>query len=164
MIFIPLNKDDDKQCRSFEEMMDAYTLELDEHLGKNTPREVIGRWVKSIIEKQGAADRHLELCWEENEPVGFLFGKVDHPEHRGYIRPGWGYVMEFYVRPEYRRRGYGQTMCGHLEKLFRRDGVRDVYLTADPVTGKPFWLAMGYRDTGEKSPDNKQEIFEKQLV
>ena len=83
MIFIPLNKDDDNQCRSFEEMMDAYTLELDEHLGKNTPREVIGRWVKSIIEKQGAADRHLELCWEENEPVGFLFGKVDHPEHRG---------------------------------------------------------------------------------
>ena len=164
MIFISLNKDDDKQCRSFEEMMDAYTLELDEHLGKNTPREVIGRWVKSIIEKQGAADRHLELCWEENEPVGFLFGKVDRPEHRGYVRPGWGYVMEFYVRPEYRRRGYGRAMCRQLEELFRQDGVTDIYLTADPVTGKPFWLAMGYTGIGERSPDNQQEIFEKHLA
>ena len=54
-------------------------------------------------------------------------------------------------------------MVQRLEDRFLADGVRKLCLTADPVTGKPFWEAMGCVPTGELSPDNGQEIFVKQL-
>ena len=47
----------------------------------------------------------------------------------------------------------------HLELCY--DGADKMYLTADPVTGRPFWEAMGFLATGERSPENKMEIYEK---
>ena len=35
------------------------------------------------------------------------------------------------------------------------------HLTADPVTGAPFWSKLGFAPTGEKSPENKLDFFEK---
>ncbi len=69
--------------------------------------------------------------------------------------------MEFYVLPEYRRRGYGRQMYLHLEELLKRDGAKRLHLTADPVTGAPFWSKLGFAPTGEKSPENKLDFFEK---
>jgi len=158
-----LKKENQADCALFEEMMWPYTKELDQHAEREMPREVIKKWVASIIRMLGDADRHLELVFDGEVPVGFLYGKVDHPDHRGYIKPGWGYVMEFYVKPEFRRMGYGREMNRRLEALFRADGVKNLYLTADPVTGRPFWEAMGYHATGEIMPENKMEIYEKEL-
>ncbi len=158
-----LKKENQADCALFREMMWPYTKELDQHAEREMPREVIEKWVASIIRMQGDADRHLELVFDGEVPVGFLYGKVDHPHHRGYIKPGYGYVMEFYVKPEFRRQAYGREMNRHLEELFRADGVKNLYLTADPVTGRPFWEAMGYHATGEIMPENKMEIYEKEL-
>jgi len=36
-----------------------------------------------------------------------------------------------------------------------------MYLTADPVTGRPFWEAIGFANTGECSPENQLFIYEK---
>ena len=116
-----------------------------------------------MIGIQGDPDRHLELCYEGERLIGFLYGKIDHPDHKGYIRVGDGYIMEFYVLPEDRRKGYGRRMYARLEGLLREDGAKGFYLTADPVTGRPFWLSMGYLPTGERSPDNGVEIYEKEL-
>ena len=71
--------------------------------------------------------------------------------------------MEFYVRPEHRRYGYGTEMFRRLEKLFYEDGAKMMYLTADPVTGRPFWEAVGFVSTNEKSPENKLFIYEKPI-
>ena len=43
------------------------------------------------------------------------------------------------------------------------NSTEGLYFISDPVTGKPFWLACGYKSTGEQSPENNQEIFEKVL-
>lgn len=116
-----------------------------------------------MINVQGDIDRHLELCYVENNLIGFLYGKIDHPEHKGYIKVGYGYIMEFYVLPEYRRKGYGRQMYAHLEELLKNDGAKKLYLTSDPVTGKPFWESLGFVYSGEKSPENSQDIYEKDL-
>ncbi len=97
---------------------------------------------------QGPHDRHLELCYDGDSLVGFWYGKVDHPEHKGFIKPGYGYIMEFYVIPAYRRQGYGTAMFRRLHGLFASHGVKRLYLTADPVTGKPFWEWIGFQNTG----------------
>ena len=96
-------------------------------------------------------------------PIGFLYGKIDHEDHKGFIKPGYGYIMEFYVKPDHRRKGYGKMMFKRLERLFHLDGAEMMYLTADPVTGKPFWEAQGFQNTMEKSPENQLYIYEKAL-
>ena len=72
--------------------------------------------------------------------------------------------MEFYIKPEQRLKGYGKSMCERLETLFEADGAENVYLTADPVTGEPFWTAIGYTNTHERSPENGQYFFEKKII
>ena len=116
-----------------------------------------------MISIQGDADRHLELCYDGDSLIGFLYGKIDHPNHKGFIKIGYGYIMEFYVLPEFRRNGYGKQMYSHLEELLISDGAKGLYLTSDPVTGKPFWEACGYKNTDERFPENNQEIYEKSL-
>lgn len=148
----------------FHSLMQSYAAELDEHQRRNTPPDILTRWTDSIINNQHDHSRCLRLCYDETEIIGFLYGKTDQPEDKGYKRIGHGYIMEFYVLPEHRRKGYGSTMLSYLEHFYSEHGVNDLYLTADPVTGKPFWEAMGYTATSEFSPDNGQEIYEKTLL
>ena len=163
LTFVQLRAENKKDCTAFEQLMRPYTQELDEHANRSTPSHFIEKWIQSIIQIQGDCDRHLELCYDNKTLIGFLYGKVDHPDHKGFIKAGYGYVMEFFVLPAFRRNGYGKEMALHLEKQFRQDGVKRMYLTADPVTGQPFWEAMGFVKTGETSPENHLDIYEKQI-
>ena len=162
LAFVPVT-DDRRQV--FMRLMQDYAGELDAHVGRVTPPEVLEKWTYSIIARAVAErDWHQELCYDGEDPIGFLYGKVDHPGDKGYVKPGYGYVMEFYVLPERRRRGVGRALFGRLETLFEEDGVERLYLTADPVTGRPFWEAMGFVDSGETSPENGLPIYEKEVA
>lgn len=163
LTFIQLCSENKDECAIFEQMMWRYTKELDGHRNRTTSADLIAKWIKSIIHIQGDSDRHLELCYDGSTPVGFLYGKVDRPEHKGFIKVGYGYIMEFFVLQEYRRSGYGREMYLRLEQLFKNDGASKMYLTADPVTGKMFWKSLGFVNTGEISPENNLEIYEKQI-
>ncbi len=163
MKFTQLKQDDTGACAVFSELIPAYMKELDENAGRVHHPEWASKWAKSMIDMQGTLDRHLELCYADGNLVGFLYGKRDHTEHRGYVRPGWGYIMEFYILPEYRRKGYGRLMYARLENLFRMDGITQVYLTSDPIAGKPFWEAMGFINSGEISAENNLSVYEKDI-
>lgn len=158
-----LAADNKEQCLIFETLMYHYIAEMNAHSHRPLPEEFQKKWIDSIISMQGPKDRHLELCFADSDAIGFLYGKVDREDHKGYIKPGYGYIMEFYVEPEYRRKGYGTRMFSRLEDLFRKDGVTQMYLTADPVTGRPFWEAVGFLNTGETSPENQLFIYEKKV-
>lgn len=161
--FVQLNADDAVLCQCFSDLMYCYIAEMNEHSHRPLPEAYWQRWIDSIIASLGPTDRHLELCrWGETW-IGFLYGKVDHEDHKGFIRPGLGYILEFFVKPEFRRRGLGKQMLFRLEALFRQDGAVQMYLTADPVTGKPFWEAVGFENTGVRSPDNQLLIYEKMI-
>ncbi len=147
----------------FHNLMLDYAKELDEHQNRNTNPEILKKWTDSITQKQSDIGRCLRLCCNENEIIGFLYGKIDQPDDKGFKKVGYGYVMEFYVISGYRRMGFGKAMYLYLEDFFRENGVKNMYLTADPVTGKPFWEAMGFIGTGEISPENKQAVYEKSV-
>ena len=160
--YIQLSADHAEDCKVFESLMNEYIDEMNAHSERPLPKEFQQKWINSIIAMQGPKDRHLELCYVEEEvPIGFLYGKIDHEDHKGFIKPGYGYIMEFYVKPDHRRKGYGKRMFQRLERLFHLDGAEMMYLTADPVTGKPFWEAMGFVNVNEKSPENQLYIYEK---
>lgn len=163
LTFIPLSAEHAEHCAIFESLMYGYIDEMNQHSHRPLPKPFQKKWVESIIAMQGPADRHLELCYLDGIAIGFLYGKIDHKDHKGFIKPGYGYIMEFYVKPGFRRMGYGVQMLQRMEQLFRRDGASMIYLTADPVMGKPFWEAMGFENTHQTSPDNQLYIYEKSV-
>lgn len=145
----------------FHRLMQMYAKELDQHQNRNTDVKILERWTNSIVEKQFDTARCLKLCYVQSEVIGFLYGKIDQPEDKGFKKVGYGYIMEFYVLPEYRRKGCGKQMFYYLENYFNANNIKQIYLTADPVTGKPFWETLGFASTGETSPENNQAVYEK---
>jgi GNAT superfamily N-acetyltransferase len=168
LTFLPVEKGNAAHRELFENLFLSYTDEQRAHneaANRNyLPLEMIGKWFNSIIDMQGPPDRHLEVALDGETPVGFLYGKVDHAEHRGFVKPGFGYIMEFYVVPEYRRRGVGTRLFRRLETLFAHDGAEQMYLTADPVTGEPFWHTKGFKTNGETSPETGTAIYVKNAL
>lgn len=162
--YVQLSADNAENCKVYESLMYEYIDEMNEHSERPLPKEFQQKWINSIIAMQGPTDRHLELCYVGEMPIGFLYGKIDHEDHKGFIKPRYGYIMEFYVKPDYRRNGYGRMMFKRLEQLFHIDGAEMMYLTADPVTGKLFWESMGFVNVNEKSPENQLYIYEKPIT
>ena len=152
-----------KYHKLLESIMLPYCQELDRNVGRETPEETLKKFIASIVDIAEDKDRFIELCYLGEYLIGFVYGKIDREEHRGYVRPDWGYVMEFYVNPEYRRKGYGKEMYNHLENIFKSNGVSKIWLTADPVTGEPFWSEVSFTNSGEKSPENNLYIYEKEV-
>lgn len=147
----------------FHSLMRIYAKELDEHQHRVTASEALEKWTDSIIEKRYDNGWCLKLCCDGANPIGFICGKIDRPDDRGYKKIGYGYIMEFFVLSEHRRRGFGRDMLRYMGRYFAANGADRMYLTADPVTGIPFWERMGFVRTGEVSPENGLEIFEKEL-
>lgn len=147
----------------FRNLMLSYSKELDEHRMRQTHEDIVLKWTESIIKKSVEDERYLELCVFGQDPIGFLSGKIDKPNHKGFVKPGYGYIMEFYILPQYRRKGYGKEMYYRIEELFKTDGARRIYLTADPITGEPFWEYLGFVNTGEVSPENGLCIYEREI-
>ncbi len=152
-----------KYNKILENIMLPYCHELDSNVGRETPETTLKKFIASIVSMSEDKDRFVEFCYLGEDLIGFAYGKIDREEHRGYVRPGWGYVMEFYVKSEYRRNGYGKEMYSHLENIFKSHGVNNIWLTADPVTGEPFWSAVDFTNSGEKSPENNLYIYEKTI-
>lgn len=103
---------------------------------------------------------HFELCYQKDgELVGFAFYAYDHGGIQQVLEAGLGYIMEYYIKPEYRRHGYAREMYEHAETMLIQDGVTKLYLTPDSKNGVPFWKAMGYEDSGLIDPDNQMPIY-----
>ena len=64
------------------------------------------------------------------------------------IEYNYGSVNDFYISPEYRRKGFGRTLNEYIESIFKDKGTGTVLLFPDPVNGIPFWQSMEYHDTG----------------
>ncbi|MDD4493763.1 MAG: GNAT family N-acetyltransferase [Eubacteriales bacterium] len=162
--FIQVQQDNSQHYEVFKNLMFPYNRELDENkLGSEpTSDEFILKFTQSCINMQGTHDRHLELAFVDNEPIGFLYGKVDHEHHRGHKKIGYGYVMEFYIKPEHRRKGYGRIMLRRLEQHFSGHGIKRMYLNTG-ASGEAFWKAMGFKPTDEIQPHNNMLIWEKDI-
>lgn len=91
----------------------------------------------------------MALFERGSEIAGFSFFKIDRKE-----RPGWGYVMEFYIVPARRNEGLGRSCLELVLACMRAGGAPTVWLAADPGA-EAFWAACGFRETGELERDQK---------
>lgn len=160
--YITVKKNNFEHYKILERLMLEYISETDLHQNISTTKETILKITKSMIDKLDE-DRILQIVLTEDDAVGFCYAKIDRRGDKGEICPGWGYIMEFFVREAYRRKGIGRKLVSLCEQFFINRGVENVWLTADAVTGIPFWLACNYFDTKKISAENNQKILIKTL-
>jgi GNAT superfamily N-acetyltransferase len=140
-----------------------YTKELDNE-DEDTAVDVIIDDLQRRVDHQGVRrDMYLKLFYIDNTLVGFAHFAVAKGSLYGLLEPENGFVMEFYIIPKYRRKGYGKILYNHIEETLIHDGVGYICLTANQTTGEPFWSVMGFSVTGKIDPDNNLPVLVKKV-
>lgn len=114
---------------------------------------ILGQWQKGII--------HIRLAVEDSKLLGFSIYQIDTKESDWCKRPGWGFIREFCVAKEHRRRGIGRMLAADSEKQLAQMGAENIYLTS--MDAVEFWRKCGYSDTKELC-SNDNYILTKQAV
>jgi ribosomal protein S18 acetylase RimI-like enzyme len=115
------------------------------------------RFLQSILARRGEPDRWLLLLKCGIEYIGLVHLKIDRDE-----RPGWGFILEFYIVPNKRRLGWGRRLFDLIVKILQGRGVKNIWLLTDPAA-KVFWLSLGFRETNEIDKETGQRIMVKPI-
>jgi len=79
--------------------------------------------------------------------------KIDKDE-----RPGWGFILEFYIVPSKRRLGWGRRSFNLSLEILRARAVENVWLLTDQAAEK-FWHSLGFEEAGEIDRETGQKIM-----
>jgi GNAT superfamily N-acetyltransferase len=140
---------------------DPETVEAFLALGRDylreLPSEEADRFLQSILKRQGEPKRWLLLLKHSNEWSGFTHVKIDEDE-----RPGWGFILEFYVVPTKRRIGLGTALFNAVERILQAEGAKNVWLLPDSRS-EPFWRSVGFKLSGETDEETGRNVMTKSL-
>jgi ribosomal protein S18 acetylase RimI-like enzyme len=95
-------------------------------------------------ERLAGADELSLVARRGGEPVGcgtIMFQL--RPPHAKHLRNLFGYILNVYVRPEFRKRGVASAIMRALHEEARRRGARRVGLHAS-AAGAPVYRRLGY--------------------
>ena len=139
----------------FRRLFGAYFAEVVQPL----PEERLVHVLEAILADLAQFRMSLSLLFVDGEAAGFSLAQIDTTDNPWCIRPGWGFVREFYVAPEWRLHGLGRRLWLHTAAFFRRQHAPAAYLTAEPDKGGPFWERMGFAATDEICARNELPIY-----
>ena len=164
--FVQLQKDNKELFDAAKDIWLPFIREVNANDGKKETDDEIISGLKKRINIQGSRkDMHFEIALHDNEVIGISMFAIDLGTVYGLLdEPGYGTVMGFYIKPGHRRRGFGRQFFNHIEAMLKEDGAKKMYVCPDPVTGEPFWKAMGFSDSGKFDPDDKKPIFIKEIT
>jgi len=164
LIFVQIEKDNEKNFNDASKLWISFLNELDSHNSKTrTSDEIIDNLRKRVSIQGQRKDMHFEICYLDSQPVGIANFAVDLGGIKGILDAGYGFIMGYYILPEFRRQGYGREMLNHIEIVFHSHGVKQLYTSPDPITGESFWSSMGFIDSGKTDPDDKLPIYIKNI-
>lgn len=100
----------------------------------------------------------------EGRVIGFLlFAMLDAATAgRGFYKARLGCVEEFWIAPEFRRKGHGTALLRLAEKHFAQLGCGYAILTTD--TAPHFYEAQGYRLQKGIAAKNRADVYLKPLT
>ena len=164
--FIQVYSDNNELCETLYPAWLDYMTELETEDGELD--ELFGVTIKEDfarrVRNQGTRpDMHLEVCFDGDEMVGFAHFAIVKGTQYGLLGENEGFVMEFYVLPTYRRKGYARTLYSHIETILAAAGARNICLTSNPAA-EAFWLAVDFRKTEIIDSDNNQYVFVKEIA
>jgi len=130
---------------------------------KPTHEESIENLNRRINIQGSRPDMHFEIVFCDDIPIGLINYAIDLGTLYGQFEPGYGCIAEFYIIPEFRRKGYGKLLCQHIEKTLKNHGAKRIYASPNHGIAEIFWRAMGYEDHGNVDPDNNQSVYVKSV-
>ncbi len=158
--YLQLVKDQKEHFELAKPLWLEFHKEINQHDGIVETDEEILTDLKRCINIQGSRkDMHFEIAFTDDIAVGISMFAIDTGTVYGLLPKGCGTIMGFYIIPEFRRKGYGREFFEHIEEILNAQNSVMLYLTPDGITGKPFWKAVGFFDSGKIDPDNKMEIY-----
>lgn len=162
--FIQIQKDNEEHFKIASKLWVPFIREVNEHDGTYKDEEQIMDGLKKRIAIQGCRkDMHFEIATVNGEPFGIAMFAIDLGTVYGLLEKGYGTIMGFYVRPDFRRKGLGTILSRHIETVLYEDGATNMYVCPDAVTGEPFWKANRYNNSGKFDPDDKKPIYVKKI-
>ena len=163
--FIQLQGGDPELFAMAKEVWLPFIRETNAHDGiEETDEEIISDLEKRISIQGTRNGMHFELALLGDTVIGIAMFAIDLDTIYGILdAPGYGTVMGFYIKPEHRRRGLGRLFFEHIQTVLEKDGAPKLYVCPDSVTGIPFWLAMGFADSGKRDPDVDMPIYIKDI-
>ncbi|MCC7409903.1 MAG: GNAT family N-acetyltransferase, partial [Phycisphaeraceae bacterium] len=87
------------------------------------------------------------------QPAGFVILEVDRA-----TRPGWGFIGEFYVAPEFRRRRVGTRGWLRSKAILEASGCRLIWLASHSAS-EGFWKSCGFAQTADRKGDQSVFVF-----
>ena len=161
LTFNQIKKDNKEHFQLLLNMWIPYCKEI--NMDTENTEDLI-KFARQRVNVQGKRDdMHFELCYLNNNLIGFCFYAIDLGGIKNIIDPNYGYIMEFYILPQYRRQGLGKSIYEHIEKTFSNHGAEYIYLTPEENNGAPFWLSFGFVNSGKIDPDNQMPILIKKI-
>lgn len=135
-------------------MWESYMQEIGENSTNDELREGLGCRLR-ISETND--NIFFETIWCGSEAVGFAFYSVDGGI-RNIIPPGYGYIMEFYVTPQWREKNIGKNCIERIVKKLKDMGCPKIYLTSVEQS-EEFWRKIGFVRSDLIDPDNHLNIW-----
>ncbi|WP_062268375.1 GNAT family N-acetyltransferase [Endozoicomonas arenosclerae] len=65
------------------------------------------------------------------------------------------YLMEYYIKPEYRTQGYGRQFYEKSEAHIKDEGALNIELTPTNDKNAEFWTGLGFVKSDDRDEDNK---------
>jgi len=128
--------------RSDPKLLDALLTLRAEFGDKDSPEPFVS-FINSRLEDESML---LILAWADVTPTGYAlaFDVAEHP-----FMPEWtraGYITQFLVSREYRKRGVGHLLMEYVNAWFDSRGIEKVLLNVDLAneTGIRFWKSNGF--------------------
>jgi GNAT superfamily N-acetyltransferase len=166
--------ENDKHLQDFMTLWLSYFHELGDERNDD---KILGH-AKKILEyqdhkKQENEIYNIELCLRNNSIIGFCFFCIveikfqKDTEYGLIIKPlmnnnDYGYIMEYYILPKYRLKGYGKAMHSHIIETYKRQNIKKVMLTPD-TTAISFWEKCQFYNSGKIDPTNNLPIYLKEI-
>ncbi|MBQ8264025.1 MAG: GNAT family N-acetyltransferase [Oscillospiraceae bacterium] len=123
--------------------------------------ERVNNWVRCFenMNKDGDNLAYIRLS-EENEAIGFIQFKIICLKN-WFFEERLGFIREFWVDSNYRRKGHGSELLAITENYFLSKKVYKAILTTD--TAEVFYINKGYEKDSSIIADNQMDVFVKQL-
>ncbi|ERI91065.1 acetyltransferase, GNAT family [Clostridiales bacterium oral taxon 876 str. F0540] len=144
--YVRVSRKNPELCAEFLNLGYEYMKEV----ASDWSTEMHNKFLNSILNHQTEDERWLIGLKINDSMVGFSHFKIDRSE-----RIGWGYIMEFYIMPDFRRKGLGRKLYSLIREEFATYEIKDIWLTANKVNGEPFWFSLGFLDSGETEHEMK---------
>jgi len=165
----------EKNYNRLQNFMELWLQYMHEIGDKRDDDKILGHANKIIeIQEQKQAENkvyNIELCIQDENIIGFCFYSIveikyqKDTEYGLIIKPlvdynDYGYILEYYINPKYRLKGYGKIMFYRIKEKFEKNNIKKIVLTPNVNTkAKHFWEKIGFKNSGGVDPTNDLPIF-----